>query len=143
MPTPVMVRRATPTDEQATTALMERVDMVAPFEPESILLAFAGETLVGYARVEIVEGKPFIRPIAVDAMARGLGAGRTLIDAWSEVHPALYLVSRGPVRAFYEKLGFVPISWEGIPEEFYAECEGCPGREECQPAAMVREAPRD
>lgn len=96
---------------------------------------------VGFCRIQkTTEGIAYINPIVVLGSWRGYGVGRALIEDAHEREGMLCLVSRGPVTAFYRKLGFVDMPWDEVDLEAASEdCDNCSIRDECNPVPMKLE----
>jgi amino-acid N-acetyltransferase len=100
---------------------------------EHLLVARAGERLLGCAGLELYGEQALLRSIAVEAAARGSGLGRALVQR------ALVLARQRGVRelylltttapAFFEKLGFSPVARDATPDSIASSWEfrtGCP-----------------
>lgn len=99
------------------------------------------DQVVGFCRIqESKDGLAYINPIVVSELWRGYGVGRALIEDAHQREGLLCLVSRGPVTAFYRKMGFVEMAWDEVDLEAASEdCDNCPMRKECDPVPMKLE----
>lgn len=123
-------------DRPAIVHLLQWAGMNDEIDPRECLIAESHHEVLGFARVEVIQQKAFIRPIVVHPSAQGKGVGRYLVQHLLKLWPTLQVVSRGVAQDFYHRLGFSPIPWEEIPGELRQECEGCPQFLDCQPIPM-------
>jgi N-acetylglutamate synthase-like GNAT family acetyltransferase len=116
--------------------LLEQNDMVGEISPDECWLAEDAGQLLGFARIEIFEGKAYVRPIVVASQCQGLGVGRLLMARLLTEYPDLGVVTRGHVAGFYRRLGFRPIAWAEVAPILQRECDLCPDVQLCNPVPM-------
>lgn len=129
-------RKGRPGDLYAIRRLLRMMDMDDQINPCSCLVCEKDARLLGFARVEVVEGEPYIRPIVVDSPAQGSGVGRQLVQRLAQEWPHLRVVARGEMVGFYTRLGFKPMGWEEVYPPFVDECCNCPKLANCQPKPL-------
>lgn len=136
------IRPARPEDLPAIYAMMAAYDMVGEFSTdadEACAACYVAESphgLVGFARLETVNGCAYLRPIVVDRDSRGQGIGRSLLEHMLQLAPGLTVISRGSAVDFYARSGFGRIAWECIPQVYRDECAGCTDLKICAPIPM-------
>jgi amino-acid N-acetyltransferase len=84
-----------------------------------------------------------IRSIAVTPAAKGLGAGRKLVEALldeAETHRVTCVCLFTRIPEFFSHMGFVVASREELPDKIYKDCVHCPNLYACDEVAMVRGA---
>lgn len=133
----LQIRIARPEDLQVICELMATYDMVGDFTIENCLVAERGGTLAGFARVEYLSQRAYIRPIVIAAQFQGQGIGKLLMQRLFELDRSLAVVSRGSAVGFYNRLGFEPVDWEDIPTVYRNECIACPDYKTCWPVPLV------
>jgi len=82
-----------------------------------------------------------IRSIAVTPKAKGLGAGRKLVEALldeAERHHVTCVCLFTRVPDFFGHLGFTVARREELPDKIYKDCVHCPNLLDCDEIAMVR-----
>ena len=82
-----------------------------------------------------------IRTIAVLPAAKGLGAGRKLVEALldeAERHRVTCVCLFTRIPAFFEHMGFTIARREELPDKIYKDCVHCPLLHDCDEIAMVR-----
>jgi amino-acid N-acetyltransferase len=82
-----------------------------------------------------------IRSIAVVPEAKGLGAGRTLVEALlaeAERHHATCVCLFTRIPEFFGHMGFSVARREELPDKIYKDCVHCPNLTCCDEIAMVR-----
>lgn len=117
--------------------LLHLAGMDGEIDPHRCLIAESPSGILGFARVEAIRQKVFIRPIVVHPSAQQQGVGRGLIQRLFTQCPELRVVSRGEAQEFYRRMGFAQFPWSEVPEEIRCECELCPQASSCQPTPMV------
>jgi N-acetylglutamate synthase-like GNAT family acetyltransferase len=135
------LRRGTPDDRLEITALLKHEEMGEGIEPSECLVAESNQGLLGFARVEEVEGAGYLRPIIISKQGQGKGIGRFLLEALQQKWDKLFLVARGEAIGFYQKLGFENADWQEVAEMIHQECLECPKKESCRPIPMLWSAP--
>lgn len=117
--------------------LLHLAGMDGEIDPRHCLIAESQSGILGFARVETIRQKAFIRPIVVHPSAQQQGIGRGLIQRLLAQYSELRVVSRGDAQEFYRRMGFAQFPWSEVPEEIRCECELCPQASSCQPIPMV------
>jgi amino-acid N-acetyltransferase len=82
-----------------------------------------------------------IRSIAVVPSARGLGAGRKLVEALlgeAERHRVSCVCLFTRIPGFFAHMGFGMASREALPDKIYKDCLHCPNLYACDEIAMYR-----
>jgi amino-acid N-acetyltransferase len=82
-----------------------------------------------------------IRSIAVTASAKGLGAGRMLVEALmqeAERHHVTCVCLFTRIPEFFAHLGFNIATREALPDKIYKDCRHCPFLYACDEIAMFR-----
>lgn len=83
-----------------------------------------------------------IRSLAVDPGVQNQGWGGKLVEAClsDSVTLGIYRVFTLTYRAhFFERLGFVPVEKEKLPQKVWADCINCPKFPECHEEALIME----
>lgn len=83
-----------------------------------------------------------IRSLAVDVSAQKQGWGGKLVEACvsDAVTLGIFRVFTLTYRAhFFERLGFVPVEKEKLPQKVWADCIHCPKFPECDENALIME----
>lgn len=132
----VRMRRGRPEDQDVLLELLDQYGMVGAITPADCLMAEGVGGVIGFARIEIVEGLPYLRPIVIDTAYRHQGIGRRLVQYLLAQIPELRVTARGEAVDFYTRLGFELMPWEAVPPLFRQECEACPERTACRPVPM-------
>lgn len=87
-----------------------------------------------------------IRSIAVLPTAKGLGAGRRLVEALlreAERHCVTCVCLFTRIPEFFAHMGFSMATREALPDKIYKDCLHCPSLHACDEIAMFRgELPR-
>lgn len=117
-------------DEVKSGVILPRSDDEVATNIRSYTLVFKKEELIGYAALHIHSPKlAEIRSLIVDESARGLGAGKKLVEYCKEeardlgVKEILVLTY---IADFFKKLGFQEIAKEEIPNhKIWADCIKC------------------
>jgi len=133
---PVRMRPGRPEDQDVLLELLEQNGLVGEITPADCLMAEGVGGVIGFARIEIVEGLPYLRPIVIDTAYRHQGIGRQLVQRLLAQIPELRVTARGEAVDFYTHLGFELMPWEAVPLLFRRECETCPERSACRPVPM-------
>lgn len=84
-----------------------------------------------------------IRSIAVTPEAKGLGAGRKLVEALleeAERHHVTCVCLFTRIPDFFAHMGFAVARREELPDKIYKDCVHCPNLLCCDEVAMVRGA---
>ncbi len=84
-----------------------------------------------------------IRSIAVDPTAKGLGAGRKLVEALldeAERHSVTCVCLFTRIPDFFAHMGFGVATRQELPDKIYKDCVHCPNLFACDEIAMVRGA---
>jgi len=82
-----------------------------------------------------------IRSIAVSAEARGLGAGRKLVEALmaeAERHHVTCVCLFTRIPDFFSHMGFGVAQRQELPDKIYKDCVHCPNLFACDEIAMVQ-----
>ncbi|MBZ5522386.1 MAG: N-acetyltransferase [Acidobacteriia bacterium] len=82
-----------------------------------------------------------IRTIAVPPQAKGLGAGRLLVEALLEEsrrHHVTCVCLFTRIPDFFAHMGFTIAKREELPDKIYKDCVHCPNLYNCDEIAMVR-----
>ena len=82
-----------------------------------------------------------IRSIAVVPEAKGLGAGRKLVEALldeAQRHRATCVCLFTRIPEFFAHMGFTAARREELPDKIYKDCVHCPNLLCCDEIAMVR-----
>jgi amino-acid N-acetyltransferase len=82
-----------------------------------------------------------IRSIAVNPEAKGLGAGRKLVEALlaeAERHHVTCVCLFTRIPNFFGHMGFTAARREELPDKIYKDCVHCPNLLCCDEVAMVR-----
>ena len=106
-----------------------------------------GGDIIGCCALSIVwEGLAEIRSLAVDEKARCGGYGRKLVlECLDDARTlGIYKIFTLTYQdAFFQKLGFVEVSKEVLPQKIWADCVNCPKFPECDEIAMLLEIKPD
>src|SRR5215472_11407187 len=81
------------------------------------------------------------RSIAVTPAAKGLGAGRKLVEALldeAERHRVTCVCLFTRIPEFFKHMGFTVATREELPDKIYKDCVHCPNLHDCDEIAMVR-----
>jgi N-acetylglutamate synthase-like GNAT family acetyltransferase len=133
----LLVREANKGDLREIEILMEQHDMVGSFDYKRCLVADAGEAgLAGFARLELIGNRFYIRPIIVSELFQGRGIGKGLVEYFLSVFSDITVVARGSAEGFYRTLGFSPVGWEEVHGDYCYECQVCPDLDSCLPVPM-------
>ncbi|HSM35883.1 MAG TPA: GNAT family N-acetyltransferase [Longimicrobiales bacterium] len=107
------------------------------------VIASDGEgRLLGCGALRIYDaGLAEVCSLAVADAARGLGVGRTVVEALHEEAvsfglPRTFALTLEP--GFFHKLGYVTVDRAVLPQKIEADCVGCPRRHACNEIAVVR-----
>jgi len=90
-------------------------------QPDVRLFAFRdGDTVIGYAGVEVYGTDALLRSVVVDPARRRAGVGRTIVDATlAEAHrlgaTRAFLLTT-TAKAYFERFGFASIDRASAPE---------------------------
>jgi amino-acid N-acetyltransferase len=82
-----------------------------------------------------------IRTIAVQPHAKGLGAGRLLVEALlaeAQRHSVTGVCLFTRIPDFFAHMGFTVAQREELPDKIYKDCVHCPNLYNCDEIAMVR-----
>ena len=132
----LLIRPAQPEDLPAIYDLMTAYDMVGKFATDRCVIAEREDRLIGFARVEVADGKSYLRPIVVDRQNQDQGIGKALLQHILSQMPCLTVISRGSATGFYERMGFEFADWNEIHLLFKNECAACPDLKTCKPVPM-------
>jgi len=132
------IRGGRAADAACLHALLGAWDMEGEFDPSESLVAERDGEVLGAARVEVVEERPWLRPIVVARGSERRGIGSALIAGLFKRYESLHVVARGSAAAFYERCGFSASTWNEVPSVLRSECETCQERQECCPRPMSR-----
>jgi amino-acid N-acetyltransferase len=114
--------------------LAENVRDFVVAENEGIIVGCGALHLYGLHLAEI-------RSIAVDPSAKGLGAGRMLVEALlaeAERHRVTCVCLFTRIPDFFSHMGFDVARREELPDKIYKDCVHCPNLLCCDEVAMVR-----
>ncbi len=117
-------------DEVKSGVILRRSDDEVATNIRSYTLVFKKQELIGYAALHIHSPKlAEIRSLIVDESARGLGAGKKLVEYCKQeaknlgVKEILVLTY---IADFFKKLGFQEIAKDEIPNhKIWADCIKC------------------
>ena len=132
----VRLRHGRPEDQDGLFELLEQNGMAGEITPAECLMAEGAGGVIGFARIEIVDDLPYLRPIVIATQYRHQGIGRLLVKRLLSKRPELRVIARGEAVDFYTHLGFGPMAWEAVPPLYRRECENCPELSPCQPVPM-------
>lgn len=132
----VRIRPGRPGDQDGLLELLEQNGMAGQITPAECLIAEASEGMIGFARIEMVDGLPYLRPIVITTHYRHQGIGRQLVQCLLTEFPELRVTARGEAVDFYTHLGFELMAWDAVPLPYRRECETCPEMSTCQPVPM-------
>ncbi len=109
----------------------------------SYTLAFDGEKLIGFVALHIhTTTLAEVRSLIIDTAYRGRQVGSTLVRKCVEEAQALGLqkiLSLTYQQRFFEKLGFVEIPKESIPEhKIWADCIKCKHFPICNEVSLIK-----
>jgi amino-acid N-acetyltransferase len=82
-----------------------------------------------------------IRTIAVMPAAKGIGAGRKLVETLldeAEQHRVTCVCLFTRIPEFFGHMGFVTATRDELPDKIYKDCVHCPNLHACDEVAMVR-----
>ena len=132
--TDVAISRSTPGDIDVVEALLarEHLPLDGLRRADAVLVARAGNRIIGSAALEFYEGGALLRSLAVDAEHRRAGVGgqltRMAVDlARGRGVPAMYLLTTTAER-FFPRFGFEVVDRADVPvaltasEEFTHAC---------------------
>jgi len=137
-----IIRPALPEDLPAMYALMAAYDMAGEFPADACYVAEVPAGLAGFARLETVAGRAYLRPIVIRQAYQGQGIGLALLEHVLGFDRDLSVIARGRAAGFYAHLGFEALDWECIPQAFWDECAACPDLKTCNPVPLQhRSAP--
>lgn len=112
---------------------------------QAFMVAENGNAVVGCCALEVIWADlAEVKSVAVDAQARGNGAGRLLVQA--AVDMAIRL---GVARAFaltlepgfFSRLGFSTVEMGTLPMKVWRDCARCPKQDHCDEIAMIKNLP--
>lgn len=107
------------------------------------VVAEAGGEVVGCCALTITwDGLAEVRSLVVSEMVQGQGVGRRLVEfcVSDAVTFGIYKVFTLTYQtAFFQKLGFVEVSKDVLPQKVWADCLKCPQFPECDEVAMMIE----
>lgn len=133
-----VVRQATADDRDVLLALLTDNEMDCSFIPvEEFSLLVDDQKLMAAVRLEACGDQVLVRPIVVAERYRGHGVGRHLLQQVMPADKPVILVSRGEAVNFYASSGFVPTSWEAVPQHQLDECTYCADKTLCKPQPMM------
>jgi N-acetylglutamate synthase-like GNAT family acetyltransferase len=82
-----------------------------------------------------------IRSLAVTEAAQRQGIGRMLIETIikkiKENNSKAKIFTLTYVPAFFEKLGFIQVSKDLLPEKIWKDCANCPRKDCCEEVALI------
>ena len=132
--------------------LLSEHNMGLAGEPEEHVVIMAeGKVLGGGLLWQLDEDLFHLLVLGMDQANRNRGIGQRLLteicaNPWQYCRDAsdcsvseyrITTMARGTAVAFYQKCGFKICDSGELPEPFGDQCEECPDRKECSPAAMV------
>lgn len=132
-----LLRNGKESDRNALQDLLASYKMEADIAPDEFLFAEVDGRVVGAARLEYEEEAAYLRPIVVASEWQGKNIGSVLVERIVQGLQVLHVVARGKAAGFYRSLGFLPMTWEEVPERYRQECQTCPDLQECRPLPMV------
>lgn len=143
---------ASPDDEEVLQDVLSETDMgIAGDITEHAVIKKGNEILGGGMLGQTGEKRFHLLVFAVRQGDRGLGIGRRLINElirqpWkyclnSEGNAAddykITTVAKGESAKFYKKNGFTVCDFSQLDYPFNQQCDDCPDRSRCNPAAMM------
>lgn len=137
----IEIRRATEAYLPAIRQTIEAAgvaEQVPSVENCWVALDLRTNCLAGCVRLELGDGVPYVRPVAVHPWYQGQGVGRRLMEMVFAQHDEIRVASRGSAVAFYRSLGFVEMDWDKVFPRFRTECDECPDRAICNPLPMTK-----
>ena len=128
--------------EVTSGVILYRSDDEIATNIRSYTLAFDDETLIGYVALHIHSPTlAEVRSLIVDEKYRGEGIGKRLVQESQEEAQALgvkQLFTLTYQKAFFEKLGFIEIPKESLPEhKIWADCVKCKHFPVCDEIALI------
>ncbi len=128
--------------EVTSGVILYRSDDEIATNIRSYTLAFDDETLIGYVALHIHSPTlAEVRSLIVDEKYRGEGIGKRLVQESQEEARKLgvkQLFTLTYQKAFFEKLGFIEIPKESLPEhKIWADCVKCKHFPVCDEIALI------
>jgi len=124
-----------PLEGRALRAALPDFRVLTPEEDPASLLAFGSLRRYSPRLAEI-------RSLVVADGRQGRGLGRRLVvdlldEARREGLNRVFVLTRAPL--FFERLGFVRVPRESLPEKVFVDCSLCPRKDGCDEEALVKE----
>ena len=147
-----MIRFAESGQEEELNCILAGHDLAMAGETEDhAVLQEDGKILAGGLLWQMDEDLFHLLVLGVRQEDRNTGIGRQLLqemcrNPWRYCSDAtepvggsyrITTVARGQSVKFYLKCGFQACDFSGLSTPFDSQCDNCPDREECKPAAMV------
>lgn len=148
----ITIRKATPTDAELISALVElgvSEGQLLPRSPEMIaasigdwIVAEDGDRVIGAG--SLLEMSPVlleVRSLVIALEYRKFGIGAKIVDrlvdeARARGVPTVFALTRAV--GFFERRGFVVTDKEDFPEKVWRDCVVCPVRFNCDETAVVK-----
>jgi amino-acid N-acetyltransferase len=137
----IHIERAVNADGPSILQLLRDAELPIDGLVEHLSTAFVardGAAIVGCAALEVYADGALLRSVVVAPTARGLGAGRGMVEAaltlaQSLRTPAVYLLTT-TAESYFPRFGFVPMTREQVPSTVQQSIEF---RSACPASAVV------
>ncbi len=119
--------------------LCKKASMATPHDYDVVRVVRASESepIVGFVRLNIIEGIAYLEPIIIDASLRGTGVGRLLLEDVMERYDDIRCVARGESSGFYLSLGFHEVPWDELDPKISGDCPTCERLATCNPLPVA------
>ncbi len=138
-------------EEELRTLFCEHgMDLAGDIE-EHLILRVKNQIVAGGKIVEVGQALFFLEVLGVKRDQINQGWGGILLEqmlrnpwqsslsviSWQSSHFRIGTLARGGSTGFYHHYGFLPCSFEEIPEPYQEQCTVCPDQLECRPVPMM------